>query len=89
MHPRIAGASVRTPYIVELRFTDGTTGAVDLARWIVGARGVFGALQDPAFFEQVTVDHEAGTIVWPNGADLDPDVLYEAARSNRSTGPKP
>jgi len=25
------------------------------------------------------VDPEAGTIVWPNDTDLDPDVLYEAA----------
>ncbi len=44
-----------------------------------GKRGIFAALQDPDFFAQVRVDAEAGTIVWPNGADLDPDVLYEAA----------
>lgn len=32
-------------------------------------------------FRGVTVDPEAGTLVWPNGADLDPDVLYEAAHA--------
>jgi len=37
-------------------------------------QGVFAALQDPGAFARVTVDSEAGTIVWPNGADLDPDV---------------
>lgn len=35
---------------------------------------------DRAFFEAVVVDRELGTIVWPNGADIDPDVLYGAAR---------
>jgi len=41
---------------------------------------VLAALRDPALFARVEVDAEAGTIVWPNGADLDPDVLYAAAR---------
>jgi len=44
------------------------------------SQGVFAALRDPIVCDQVTVDHEAGTIVWPNGADLDPDVLYELVR---------
>jgi hypothetical protein len=33
-------------------------------------------LKDPAYFAQVRVDTELGTVTWPNGADLDPDVLY-------------
>ena len=33
-------------------------------------------LQDPAYFRQVHVDPELGTVVWPNGYDLDPDVLH-------------
>jgi len=85
MHPRITRVDVGERYQVQLHFTDGSAGPVDLAPWIQGKRGVFGALQDPAFFRQVTVDPEAGTIVWPNGADLDPDVLYEAAHSVSTT----
>jgi len=32
--------------------------------------------EDPQLFRQVRVDEELGTVVWPNGADLDPDVLH-------------
>ena len=42
--------------------------------------GVFEPLNDPSYFHQVHVDPEAGTIVWPNGADFCPDVLYERSR---------
>ena len=79
MHPRITHVEVGARFRVTLTFADATEGVVDLSPWIAGRRGVFAALQDPAFFAQVTVDREAGTIVWPNGADLDPDVLFEAA----------
>jgi hypothetical protein len=37
---------------------------------------VFEPLADPDFFAQVRVDNELGTVVWPNGADLDPLVLH-------------
>ncbi len=79
MHPRITAAEVRAPFAVALTFTDESQGVVDLGPWILGRKGVFVALQDPAFFARVTVDREAGTIVWPNGADLDPDMLFKAA----------
>jgi hypothetical protein len=34
---------------------------------------------DPQLFQRVRVDEVLGTIVWPNGADLDPDVLHNDA----------
>ena len=37
---------------------------------------VFEPLRDPVYFAQVHVDPEPGTVAGPNGADLDPDVLY-------------
>ena len=34
-----------------------------------------------AYFAKVTVDQEAGTVVWPDGIDLAPEPLYEQAKS--------
>ena len=62
-------------YRLYLRFEDGAEGIVDLAEHLA-FRGVFEPLRDPACFALVRVDNELGTIVWPSGADLDPDVLY-------------
>ena len=62
-------------YRLYLRFEDGIEGIVDLAARRA-FRGVFEPLRDPACFALVRVDNELGTIAWPNGANLDPDVLY-------------
>jgi hypothetical protein len=72
----IISAKAVGDYRLQLRFEDGVEGVVDLAKQ-VSFRRVFEPLRDAAYFAQVRVDAELGTVVWPNGADLDPDVLYE------------
>ncbi|MCC6245074.1 MAG: DUF2442 domain-containing protein [Gemmatimonadaceae bacterium] len=67
---------------VALSFDDGVSGTVDLSTWIGGRGGVFAPLHDPAYFASVTLDEDAGTIVWPNGVDLDPRMLYDAVRGS-------
>ncbi len=62
-------------YRLRLRFEDGATGEVDLQQ-IIKFEGIFAPVKERATFVQVRVHPELGTIVWPNGADLDPDVLY-------------
>jgi hypothetical protein len=62
-------------YRLRLRFDDGAEGEIDV-RESVSFVGVFEPLNDPAFFARVQVDPDSGTIVWPNGADLDPLVLH-------------
>jgi hypothetical protein len=59
-------------------FDDGAEGEIDIKN-TVSFIGVFEHLRDPAFFAGVRVDSEACTIVWPNGADLDPLVLHATA----------
>jgi hypothetical protein len=84
----ITQAEVVGEYRLRLTFADGTVGVVEFAdrRW----RGVFEPLNDPAYFAQVAVDPEAGTISWPNGADMAPEPLYAEARQHlaQAVGPR-
>jgi len=64
---------------LDLTFADGLRAVVDMDRVIENYTGIFLALMDADFFRQVRVDPELGTIVWPNGADVCPDVLYSFA----------
>jgi len=59
---------------LELTFEDGLKAVVDLDRIIQPFDGVFAPLKDPDYFRLVRVDPKIGTIVWPNEADLCPDV---------------
>ena len=85
MLPRIRSAVAVGEYRLHLTFSDGLAGEVDLHDDVVARGGVFGPLEDPAYFARVTVDPEAGTVVWPNGVDLDPDVLHDAVASRKPT----
>src|SRR5437588_13119444 len=74
--PRIVDVQVAHGRTVQLTFHDGTIGETDLSDLIMGQGGVLAALEDPAFFARVRLNHEAGTIEWPNEVDFCPDVLY-------------
>lgn len=58
-----------------LRFEDGVVGEIDMAD-LVSFDGVFAPLRDERRFAEVQVNVDLGTINWPRGPDLDPDVLY-------------
>jgi Protein of unknown function (DUF2442) len=67
---------------LRVTFVDGTAGEVRLqclleSACVVGT--VFEALRDPIVFRQARV--ELGVVMWPNGADLAPDAMYDAIRA--------
>jgi hypothetical protein len=72
--PRITSVEPLEDFRLRLAFTDGLVREVDLSDDLWGQMAE--PLQDPDYFRQVRVDTELGTIVWPNGYDLDPDVLH-------------
>jgi len=57
---------------------DGLERTIDFEPILLGP--LFGSLRDPHVFRQVRVDADLGTLVWPNGADIDPNVLYDWPR---------
>ncbi len=64
---------------VRLEFSNGEQKVVDLEQLLHGQ--IFEPLRhDPNLFHSVRVDDDLGTIVWDNGADMDPDVLYGSHR---------
>jgi len=78
--PVVAGVAVVGERVLRLLFTDGAAGDVDFSseHWA----GVLAPLNDPAYFAEVAVDPEAGTVVWPGGIDLAPEPLYEQAKAH-------
>jgi hypothetical protein len=80
MSIRTRAARIRTVealggFVLRLCFDDGSEREIDLEAELWGP--VFEPLRaDPQLFRQVRVDRELGTIVWPNCADMDPDVLH-------------
>ncbi len=64
-----------------LTFNDKKTKVVDLKKYSKeGPETVFYPFRDLEFFKSVKVDKHSGTIVWPNGVDLCPDVLYKIGK---------
>lgn len=72
---RVTAFAIVGPYTVDVSFDDGTQQMIDFQPVLRGA--LFGPLQDPVMFSAVRLDAEAGTLVWPNGADFDPATLHD------------
>ena len=72
---RVESVETLSEFRVRLGFTDGTHREIDLEPFLRGP--MFAPIRnDPETFRSVKVDSRMGTIVWNNGADIDPDVLY-------------
>jgi Protein of unknown function (DUF2442) len=65
--------------VVRVRFEDGLAADVDLS-YLLDYGGVFEPLRDLEYFRRLHADAEAGTIVWPNRADIAPETLYAHAQ---------
>lgn len=62
-------------YTLRVSFDDGTSQVIDFEPVLRGQ--LFGPLRDPELFEQVRIDPDFHTLVWPNDADFDPADLHD------------
>lgn len=84
---RVTSFRIVAPYTLSVMFDDGLVREIDFQPILVGS--LFGPLADLEIFNQVRLDPEVKTLVWPNGADFDPETLhnwpdYEAALAHHT-----
>ncbi len=76
--PLLVQATPGEDHVVHVRFEDGLAANVDLS-YLLDYGGVFEPLREIDYFRACRADPEAGTIVWPNEADIAPETLYAHA----------
>jgi Protein of unknown function (DUF2442) len=77
--PSVVRAEYQGEYWIHLVFSDSSEATVNFLQWLDGP--VFEPLKDPSYFRRFFID--GGTVVWPNGADIAPETLYDAVQATR------
>jgi hypothetical protein len=72
---RVVDFEIVGDYTIRVMFDDQTERVIDFEPILSGP--VFGPLKDKVLFNQVTLDETFGTLEWPNGADIAPEVLHD------------
>jgi hypothetical protein len=72
---RVTSFELLAPYTLLVSFGDDTQQTIDFEDVLAG--DLYRPLRDPALFNQVRIDPEVHTLVWPNGADFDPETLHD------------
>jgi len=70
---RVTGFEIIDSYKIRIEFDDGEEREIDFKPVLEGE--MYGALKEERIFNQVELDPEVHTLVWPNGADFDPETL--------------
>ncbi len=71
---RIVSFEKVAQFTLKVVFDDGASRVIDFRPVLKGE--LYGPLKDPMLFDQVQIDPEVHTLVWPNGADFDPAILH-------------
>jgi hypothetical protein len=72
---RVIGFDMVGPYTLRVKFDDATAQVIDFRPVLEGP--LYAPLQDERVFTQVGIDPEVHILVWPNGADFDPETLHD------------
>lgn len=72
---RVESFKVVSPYTLRVSFNDRTEQVINFEPVLAGE--LLGALRDLELFNQVRIDPEVHTLVWPNGSDFEPATLHD------------
>lgn len=72
---RVQSFEIIGDYKLVVTFNDNNSQTIDFKPILKGE--LFEPLLDLSSFNQVQIDPEVHTLVWPNGADFDPATLHD------------
>jgi hypothetical protein len=72
---RVVSFEPVSSFTLQVTFDDGMKQTIYFRPILAGE--IYGPLQEEKFFNQVEIDPEVHTLVWPNGADFDPATLHD------------
>src|SRR4029453_5457112 len=72
---RVTAFDIVAPYILRGHFDNDTAQTIDFQAVLAGE--LYRPLRDLSLFNEVRIDPEVHTLVWPNGADFDPATLHD------------
>ena len=78
MSRRIKKVQYLEGYTLKLLFDDGKNKIVDLSEIVLRGQNLIARLQDVEYFKKVKCD--GFSVIWPNGIDFCPDVLYKIGK---------
>ena len=78
MSRRIKKVQYLEGYSLKLLFDDGKNKIVDLTDIVRRGQNLIAQLKDVEYFKKVKCD--GFSVVWPNGIDLCPDILYKIGK---------
>lgn len=64
-----------------LEFDNREYRLLDIKQFLQNDKGKLAELCNDDMFQTVKLDRKAGTVVWENGVDFDPEILFQASVS--------
>ena len=71
----ITAFEIVAPYTLRITFDDRSTQVINF--WPMLRGELYAPLRNLSLFNQVRLDEEEGTVVWPNEAAFDPATLHD------------
>src|SRR5689334_4019139 len=72
---RVESFEIISPYTLRVGFDDDSEQVINFEPVLIGE--LFGPLHDLNLFNQVRIDPEVHTLVWPSGGDFEPATLHD------------
>jgi len=78
---RVTAFFATTSFYLIMEFNAKEYRLLDIKQFLKNEKGKLAELCNDDMFQTAKLDRKAGTVVWENGVDFDPEILFQASVS--------